>query len=70
MNEKIIKNAKPHFLEITDVIGDKTVINLDNVNYLRVDVDTIRILFKNDPNEHYLSGYNSETLELVNKTHF
>ena len=70
MSEKIIKNSKPHFLEITDVIGDKTVINLDNVNYFRVDVDCIKVLFKGDPEEHYLKGYSPETLETLNKTHF
>lgn len=70
MAEKIIKNSKPHFIEILDVIGDKTAINLDNVNYLRIDVDCIQVLFKGDPNEHTLRGYSPETLESLNKAHF
>lgn len=70
MNEKYIVNNKPHFLEIRDKIGDKTIINLDNVNFLRVDMDCIKVLFKNDEKEHTLSGYSLETLESINNKRF
>lgn len=70
MTEKIIKNSKPHFLELIDLIGDKTVINLDNVNYFRVDFDCIKVLFKGDQNEHTLRGYSAEALKNLNNIHF
>lgn len=70
MSETVIKKSKPHFLELYDVTGDKLAINLDNVNALWVDVDTIKVLFANDPNEHKFNGFSKETLDEVNRKRF
>lgn len=70
MSETIVKKSKPHFLELYDVTGDKLAINLDNVNAIWVDVDTIKVLFANDSNEHKFNGFSKETLDEVNRKRF
>ena len=67
---EVRKTSKSRFLELRNMIGDKLVINLDNVNCLWVDFDEIKILFNNDPNEHKFKGFNQETLDYVNNLHF
>lgn len=64
------KTSKSHFLELRNMIGDKMVINLDNVNCLWVDFDEVKILFNNDPNEHKFKGFSQETLDYINNLHF
>lgn len=60
------KTNKSHFLVINNMIGDRTIINLDNVNCLWVDFDEIKILFNGDPYEHKFTGFSQETLEYIN----
>ena len=67
---EVRKTSKSHFLELYNVIGDKLVINLDNVNCFWVDIDEIKILFNGDPNEHKFKGFSEETLKKINDLHF
>ena len=70
MSEKTVISNKLHFLEVRDFTGDKIIINLENVNYLRVDNDELKILFKNDENEHILKHIALDEIEKLNKKRF
>lgn len=70
MSEKASTKSKGNFLQLRDVTGDLVLINLDKVNYLRVDDNVVIVLFANDPHEHKLNVFTYAEIQRLNDMRF
>ena len=70
MSERNDTRNDLHYLQLKDFAGDKIIIVLENVCYLRVDNEDVKILFKGDPDEHIIKFVDKKDIERLNRKRF
>lgn len=55
--------VKARNIKLVDKVGDITVINLDDISYMRQDLDTVSVKFKNNKDEYKFTDLTDESIE-------
>lgn len=55
--------VKARNIKLVDKVGDITVINLDDISYMRQDLDTVSVKFKGNKDEYKFTDLTEESIE-------
>lgn len=56
-----------NLLKFEDIVGDVIYINMEDVSFIKTNIDSVIVKFKNNENEHHFDKIKNEGIEKIRK---